>query len=145
MDSLALKLVIRDQTENIAFDSLALTVTKVDGSNFRTTSLSIADPSNPQVITTEVQSNPSNILNVSGSHTRNLFFILPFIQITKGLQRQVRAVESSTPLAKITLPASLTESLSMEEKKMASRVQFTFFQKSTFFQVKLGWFVSSYI
>uniref|UniRef100_A0A673NFJ8 Adhesion G protein-coupled receptor G2a n=1 Tax=Sinocyclocheilus rhinocerous TaxID=307959 RepID=A0A673NFJ8_9TELE len=30
------------------------------------------------------------------------------------------------------------ENLSPEEKKIASRVQFTFFQKSTFFQVKLG-------
>ncbi|XP_016385489.1 adhesion G-protein coupled receptor G2-like [Sinocyclocheilus rhinocerous] len=104
VDNLGLKLVIRDQTENIAFDSLALTVTKVDGSNFGTTSISIADPLNPQV--------------------------------TKGLQRQVRAVESSSPLAKITLPASLTENLSPEEKKIASRVQFTFFQKSTFFQDK---------
>ncbi|XP_073686813.1 adhesion G-protein coupled receptor G2 [Garra rufa] len=104
VDSLALKLVIRDQTENIIFDSLGLTVTKVDGSNFRTTSFSIADPLNPQV--------------------------------TKGLQRQVRAVESSSPLAKITLPASLTENLTTEEKKIASRVQFTFFQKSTFFQDK---------
>uniref|UniRef100_A0A673NH84 Adhesion G-protein coupled receptor G2 n=1 Tax=Sinocyclocheilus rhinocerous TaxID=307959 RepID=A0A673NH84_9TELE len=100
VDNLGLKLVIRDQTENIAFDSLALTVTKVDGSNFGTTSISIADPLNPQVITTEVQSNPSS------------------------------------PLAKITLPASLTENLSPEEKKIASRVQFTFFQKSTFFQDK---------
>ncbi|XP_016309330.1 adhesion G-protein coupled receptor G2-like [Sinocyclocheilus anshuiensis] len=104
VDNLGLKLVIHDQTENIAFDSLALTVTKVDGSNFGTTSFSIADPLNPQV--------------------------------TKGLQRQVRAVESSSPLAKITLPASLTENLSPEEKKIASRVQFTFFQKSTFFQDK---------
>ncbi|XP_016134489.1 adhesion G-protein coupled receptor G2-like [Sinocyclocheilus grahami] len=104
VDNLGLKLVIRDQTENITFDSFALTVTKVDGSNFGTTSFSIADPLNPQV--------------------------------TKGLQRQVKAVESSSPLAKITLPASLTENLSPEEKKIASRVQFTFFQKSTFFQDK---------
>ncbi|XP_059380782.1 adhesion G-protein coupled receptor G2-like [Carassius carassius] len=104
VDNLGLKLVIGDQTENIAFNSLTLTVTKVDGTNFGKTSLTIADPLNPQV--------------------------------TKGLQRQVRAVESSSPLAKITLPASLTENLSPEEKKIASRVQFTFFQKSTFFQDK---------
>ncbi|XP_052451773.1 uncharacterized protein LOC128013099 [Carassius gibelio] len=104
VDNLGLKLVIGDQTENIAFNSLALTVTKVDGTNFGKTSLTIADPLNPQV--------------------------------TKGLQRQVRAVESSSPMAKITLPASLTENLSPEEKKIASRVQFTFFQKSTFFQDK---------
>uniref|UniRef100_A0A671R5D2 Adhesion G-protein coupled receptor G2 n=1 Tax=Sinocyclocheilus anshuiensis TaxID=1608454 RepID=A0A671R5D2_9TELE len=104
VDNLGMKLVIRDQTENIVFDSLALTVTKVDGTNFGKTSFTIADPLNPQV--------------------------------TKGLQRQVRAVESSSPLAKITLPASLTENLSPEEKKMASRVQFTFFQKSTFFRDK---------
>ncbi|KTF91950.1 hypothetical protein cypCar_00001856 [Cyprinus carpio] len=104
VDNLGLKLVIHNQTENIIFDSLALTVTKVDGSNFGTTSFSIADPLNPQV--------------------------------TKGLQRHVRAVESSSPLAKITLPASLTDNLSPEEKKIASRVQFTFFQKNTFFQDK---------
>ncbi|XP_016129697.1 adhesion G-protein coupled receptor G2 [Sinocyclocheilus grahami] len=104
VDNLGMKLVIRDQTENIVFDSLALTVTKVDGTNFGKTSFTIADPLNPQV--------------------------------TKGLQRQVRAVESSSPLAKITLPASLTENLSPEEKKIASRVQFTFFQKSTFFRDK---------
>lgn len=103
VDDLALKLVIPDQFVNIVFDSLALTVAKVDGTNFRPTSFSIADPLNPQV--------------------------------TKSLQRPVRAVESSSPnLGKITLPASLTENLSAEEKKMASRVQFTFYQKSTFFQ-----------
>ncbi|XP_052398368.1 adhesion G-protein coupled receptor G2-like [Carassius gibelio] len=99
VDNLGLKLVIRNQTENIIFDSLALTVTKVNGSNFETTSFAIADPLNPQVT-----------------------------------KEQVREVESSSSLAKITLPASLTENLSPEEKKIASRVQFTFFQKSTFFQ-----------
>ncbi|XDV47602.1 hypothetical protein PO909_017190, partial [Leuciscus waleckii] len=104
VDNLALKLVIRDQTENIVFDSLALTVTKADGTNFGATSFSIVDPLNPQV--------------------------------TKGFQRQVRAVESSSSMGKITLPASLTENLSPEQQKIASRVQFTFFQKSTFFQDK---------
>ncbi|KAG1943978.1 adhesion G-protein coupled receptor G2 [Pimephales promelas] len=104
VDNLALKLVIREQTENIVFDSLALTVTKADGTNFGATSFSIVDPLNPQV--------------------------------TKGFQRKVRAVESSSSLGKITLPASLTENLSSEQKKIASRVQFTFFQKSTFFQDK---------
>ncbi|KAK7123642.1 hypothetical protein R3I93_021920 [Phoxinus phoxinus] len=39
-------------------------------------------------------------------------------------------------MGKITLPASLTENLSPEQQKIASRVQFTFFQKSTFFQDK---------
>ncbi len=57
VDNLGMKLVIQDQTENIVFESLALTVTKVDGTNFGKTSLTIADPLNPQVITTEVQSN----------------------------------------------------------------------------------------
>ncbi|XP_067291154.1 adhesion G-protein coupled receptor G2 [Pseudorasbora parva] len=104
VDNLALKLVIRDQTENLVFDSLALTVTKVDGTNFGATSFSIVDPLNPQV--------------------------------TKGFQRQVRAVESSSLMGKITLPASLTESLTPEQQKIASRAQFTFFQKSTFFQDK---------
>ncbi|TRY89602.1 hypothetical protein DNTS_017781, partial [Danionella cerebrum] len=104
VDDLALKLVIRNQTENLVFDSLALTVSKIDGTNFGTTSFSIADPSNPQV--------------------------------TKGLQRQVREVESSSSINKITLPASLTENLSPEQQKIASRVQFTFYQKNTFFQDK---------
>ncbi|XP_067234307.1 adhesion G-protein coupled receptor G2 [Chanodichthys erythropterus] len=104
VDNLALKLVIRDQTENIVFDSLALTVSKVDGTNFGETSFTIADPLNPQV--------------------------------TKGLQRQIRAAESSSSMGKITLPASLTKNLSPEQQKIASRVQFTFFQKSTFFQDK---------
>ncbi|XP_051538181.1 adhesion G-protein coupled receptor G4-like [Myxocyprinus asiaticus] len=102
VDSLGLKLVIQDQTESIAFESLSLAVTKVDGTNFGTTSFSMANPLKPQV--------------------------------TKGFQREIRAVESSSPLGKITLPASLTENLSPEEQKIASRVQFTFFQKSTFFQ-----------
>lgn len=52
-----MKLVIKDQTENIVFNALALTVTKVDGTNFGKTSFTIADPLNPQVITTEFQSN----------------------------------------------------------------------------------------
>ncbi|XP_051543039.1 adhesion G-protein coupled receptor G2-like [Myxocyprinus asiaticus] len=104
VDSLGLKLLIWDQTESIAFESLSLAVTKVDGTNFGTTSFSVANPLNPQV--------------------------------TKGFQREVKAVESSSSLGKITLPASLTENLSPEEQKIASRVQFTFFQKSTFFQDK---------
>lgn len=57
VDSLALKLVIQDQTENIVFESLALSVTKADGTNFETTSFSITDPLNPQVMTITIPCN----------------------------------------------------------------------------------------
>ncbi|XP_043106841.1 adhesion G-protein coupled receptor G2 [Puntigrus tetrazona] len=42
----------------------------------------------------------------------------------------------STPLGSVTLPASLTQNLTAEQQQLASRVQFNFFQKSTFFQDK---------
>lgn len=71
MDNLALKLVIRDQTENIVFDSLALTVTKVDGTNFGETSFTIADPLNPQV--TIIPKQFINSLDVFGSSTTPCF------------------------------------------------------------------------
>lgn len=138
MDILALKLVIRDQTENIAFDSLALTITKADGTNFKTTSFSITDPLNPQVLTFGIMCNCFTFVECFGNanHVKvNINIFCMFLKVTKGFQRDTRAV-SSSPLGEITLPASLTEKLSTEEQKMASRIQFTFFQKSTFFQVK---------
>ncbi|XP_030623428.1 adhesion G-protein coupled receptor G2 [Chanos chanos] len=59
------------------------------------------------------------------------------ISSPSGLQvaRSRRAsVRSTSPLGSITLPSSLTANLSTEEQQLASRVQFTFFQKTTLFQ-----------
>lgn len=41
----------------------------------------------------------------------------------------------SIALGSVTLPASLTQNLTADQQQLASRVQFNFFQKSTFFQV----------
>ncbi|KAM9436804.1 adhesion G-protein coupled receptor G2 [Clarias gariepinus] len=48
--------------------------------------------------------------------------------------RKRRSVAS--PVGSITLPASLTNGLTPEQKKQASRLQFTFFQKTTLFEDK---------
>ncbi|KAI7793726.1 adhesion G-protein coupled receptor G2 [Triplophysa rosa] len=58
--------------------------------------------------------NPSNVEIRSGSR----------------LKRDVRSV----PLGSAILPASLTQNLSSQQQQLASRVQFNFYQKSTFFQ-----------
>ncbi len=50
---------------------------------------------------------------------------------TEDIMVQVR----STPLGSVILPASLTQNLTEEQQRLASRVQFNFYQKSTYFQV----------
>lgn len=100
VDTLGLKLFIRDKTESIVMGSLALMVTKIDGNNFMGTSFSITDPMS---------------LEVKGRRRRSV---------------------SSSQLGSITLPSSLTEGLSPEERLQASRIQFTFYNKSTLFQEK---------
>ncbi|KAL7840656.1 hypothetical protein AOLI_G00259790 [Acnodon oligacanthus] len=99
VDTLGLKLFIQDKTESITVGSLALMVTKIDGTNFMGTSFSITDPVSLQV-------------------------------------NSRRRRSASSPLGSISLPASLTENLSLVEQQQASRVQFTFFSKSTLFQEK---------
>ncbi|KAK3515717.1 hypothetical protein QTP70_029926 [Hemibagrus guttatus] len=102
VDQLALKLVIPDKSVTIALSSLALAVTKIDGTNFAGMSFSI--------------NSPTDILMRSRSR---------------------RSVESSSPQGSITLPSSLTSGLSPEQKQQASRLQFTFYQKSSLFQSNL--------
>ncbi|XP_053467528.1 adhesion G-protein coupled receptor G2 [Ictalurus furcatus] len=101
VDELALKLVIPDKSATLILSSLALAVTKIDGSNFAGMSFSLNSPSS--------------------------------IEMTS---RRRRSVDSSSLAGSITLPASLTDGLSPDQKKQASRLQFTFFQKSTLFHDK---------
>ncbi|MCI4391662.1 hypothetical protein PGIGA_G00136830 [Pangasianodon gigas] len=101
VDELALKLVIPDKSATITFPSLALAVTKIDGTNFAGMSFSISSPTDIEM----------------RSRTR-------------------RSVASSSSKGSITLPASMTDGLSPEQKQQASRLQFTFFHKSTLFQDK---------
>ncbi|KAF5892955.1 adhesion G-protein coupled receptor G2-like isoform X1, partial [Clarias magur] len=46
----------------------------------------------------------------------------------------MKGTELSSPQGSITLPASLTENLTLQEQQLASRVQFNFYQKTTLFQ-----------
>ena len=61
---------------------------------------------------------------------------VPCVQV-RGDPRLKRSVirDSSIPQGSIRLPPSLTENLTLEEQQLASRVQFNFYQRSTFFQV----------
>ncbi|XP_062414185.1 adhesion G-protein coupled receptor G2-like [Pungitius pungitius] len=55
---------------------------------------------------------------------------------TEGvLSRSLRA-GSSVPQGSVTLPPSLTQGLTIEEQRLANRVQFNFYQKSTVYQDK---------
>uniref|UniRef100_A0A9J8D214 Adhesion G-protein coupled receptor G2 n=1 Tax=Cyprinus carpio carpio TaxID=630221 RepID=A0A9J8D214_CYPCA len=107
VDTVGLKLVVSGTSQSIVSQSLALAVKKVDGTNFQETSFSLIEASSVQI-----RSNPS--------------------METENMMVQVR----STPLGSVTLPASLTQNLTAEQQRLASRVQFNFFQKSTFFQDK---------
>ena len=49
VDAVGLKLVLTEQTQSILFDSLALAVRRVDGTNFRETTFSLTDATNLQV------------------------------------------------------------------------------------------------
>ncbi|KAL7835383.1 hypothetical protein SRHO_G00277300 [Serrasalmus rhombeus] len=99
VDMLGLKLFIQDKKESITVGSLALMVTKIDGTNFMGASFSVTDPVSLQV-------------------------------------NSRRRRSASSPMGSISLPASLTENLSLVEQQQASRVQFTIFSKSTLFQEK---------
>ncbi|XP_051972056.1 adhesion G-protein coupled receptor G2 [Xyrauchen texanus] len=106
VDTVGFKLVVSGESQSILSPSLALAVKKVDGANFQETAFSITDPSN---------------LQIRGEFTQQ-----------KDVVGQVR----STPLGSITLPASLTQNLTTQDQQFASRVQFNYYQKSTFFQDK---------
>ncbi|XP_039532665.1 adhesion G-protein coupled receptor G2 isoform X2 [Pimephales promelas] len=107
VDTVGLKLVVSGTSQSILSQSLALAVKKVDGANFQETSFQLTDSSNLQI-----RSNP-------------------------GLETEDRVFRvGSTALGSVTLPASLTQNLTEDQKQLASRVQFNFFQKNTFFQDK---------
>ncbi|XP_051542114.1 adhesion G-protein coupled receptor G2-like [Myxocyprinus asiaticus] len=106
VDTVGLKLVVPGESISILSPSLALAVKQVDGANFQEMSFSIYNPSNLQI--------------------RSEF----------TLQRNVVGQVRSTPLGSITLPASLTQNLTPQEQHLVSRVQFNYYQKSTFFQDK---------
>ncbi|XP_073685775.1 uncharacterized protein [Garra rufa] len=107
VDTVGLKLDVSGTSQSVLSESLALAVKKVDGTNFEETSFSLIETSSVQI-----RSNPN--------------------METEDLMVQVR----STPLGTVVLPASLTQNLTLEQQRLASRVQFNFFQKSTFFQDK---------
>ncbi|XP_051973093.1 adhesion G-protein coupled receptor G2-like [Xyrauchen texanus] len=106
VDTVGLKLVVPKESIKILSPSLALAVKKVDGANFEETSISITEPFN---------------LQIHREFSQQKYF-----------EGQVR----STPLGSITLPASLTQNLTPQEQQLVSRVQFNYYQKSTFFQDK---------
>lgn len=59
-------------------------------------------------------------------------------QITGGVSKRSADSElqvRSSPLGSVILPSSLTQNLTAEQQQLISRVQFNFFQKTTFFQV----------
>nr|XP_055063998.1 adhesion G-protein coupled receptor G2 isoform X2 [Misgurnus anguillicaudatus] len=58
------------------------------------------------------------------------------LQVRSDSNRDVVDPNQSTSLGSITLPASLTQNLSPQDQQLASRVQFNFYQKDTFFQDK---------
>ncbi|XP_073729812.1 adhesion G-protein coupled receptor G2 [Misgurnus anguillicaudatus] len=58
------------------------------------------------------------------------------LQVRSDSNRDVVDPTQSTSLGSITLPASLTQNLSPQDQQLASRVQFNFYQKDTFFQDK---------
>lgn len=107
VDTVGLKLVVSGTSQSILSQSLALAVKKVDGANFQETTFSLLDSSNLQI-----RMNP-------GLETKDIVFRV-----------------GSTTLGSVTLPASLTQNLTIDQQQLASRVQFNFFQKSTFFQDK---------
>ncbi|KAM4547574.1 uncharacterized protein V3H82_021173 [Fundulus diaphanus] len=103
VDTVGLKLVIKDTAENLLYPSLAVSVKPADGNNFQETVFSILDPSNVLV---------------------------------RGNPRLKRSAlkDSSNAQGSITLPSSLTQDLTTEERQLVSRVQFNFYQKSTVFK-----------
>ncbi|XP_059394607.1 adhesion G-protein coupled receptor G6-like [Carassius carassius] len=107
VDTVGLKLIVSGTSQSIVSQSLALAVKKVDGTNFQETSFSLTEASSVQI-----RSNLS--------------------METEDIMVQVR----STPLGSVILPASLTQNLTADQQRLASRVQFNFFQKNTFFQDK---------
>ncbi|KAG5285095.1 hypothetical protein AALO_G00034030 [Alosa alosa] len=104
VDTVGLKLEVSGESESILFDSLALAVSRVDGTNFRETTISIADPTNLQIV-------PRVVRSVSWVEGR-----------------------TDPPQGSITLPSTLTDVLSPQQQQEASRVLFNFYQRSTFFQ-----------
>ncbi|KAL6462711.1 hypothetical protein MHYP_G00291330 [Metynnis hypsauchen] len=74
VDTLGLKLVIQDKTESITVGSLALMVTKIDGTNFMGTSFSITDPVSLQVNSRRRRSasSPLGSISLPASLTENL-------------------------------------------------------------------------
>ncbi|XP_076876420.1 adhesion G-protein coupled receptor G2-like [Brachyhypopomus gauderio] len=65
--------------------------------------------------------------------------MVPFTQTTFSItdsNLQIDGPQLLSPQGSILLPASLTQNLTAQQQQMASRVQFSFYQKSTLFQDK---------
>ncbi|XP_060941294.1 adhesion G-protein coupled receptor G2 [Limanda limanda] len=75
---------------------------------------------------------------VDGSNFQETVFSIsdPTNVLVRGDPRSRRSVraDSSIPQGSIRLPPTLTQDLTTEQKQLASRVQFNFYQKSTVFQ-----------
>ncbi|KAI1903152.1 hypothetical protein AGOR_G00024270, partial [Albula goreensis] len=75
VDTVGLKLVVKDETETILSDSVALAVKKVDGANFEETSFSITNPSSVQinnVLRAQTSSAPQGSITLPASLTNGL-------------------------------------------------------------------------
>ncbi|XP_022622773.1 adhesion G-protein coupled receptor G2 [Seriola dumerili] len=108
VDNLGLKLVVNGDRGILSSNSLVLAVRTVDGTNFPATSV--------------------NIFN-----TDNVQHRIKFYKKLRALSRS-RSKRSGSALGSVFLPSNLTAGLSPEQQQQASRVQFTFYTKSAFFQ-----------
>ncbi|XP_056323120.1 adhesion G-protein coupled receptor G2 isoform X2 [Danio aesculapii] len=107
VDTVGLKLAVSGSSQTVLSQSLSLGVKKVDGANFQQTSFSLIDSAN---------------LQIGGGVSKR----------SAESELQVRSI----PLGSVVLPSSLTQNLTAEQQQLVSRVQFNFFQKTTFFQDK---------
>ncbi|XP_054610895.1 adhesion G-protein coupled receptor G2-like isoform X2 [Dunckerocampus dactyliophorus] len=104
VETVGFKVVFEGENQTLLAPALALSAKAVDGSNFQEVFFSILDPSDVQV------------------------------RGDSRLRRNVKNSSASIPQGSVTLPPSLTQNLTSEEQQLASRVHFSFYQKSTVFQ-----------
>ncbi|KAI5620012.1 adhesion G-protein coupled receptor G2, partial [Silurus asotus] len=76
------------------------------------------------------------VTNIDGANFAGMSFSINGPSGIEVKSERRRSVASSSTKSSINLPASLTDGLSPEQKQQASRLQFTFYQKSSFFQDK---------
>ncbi|RVE58541.1 hypothetical protein OJAV_G00195310 [Oryzias javanicus] len=113
VDRLGVLLRVSGDTETVSATSLVLAVRTVDSTNFVETSVDVYSPN-------DVQLSPSSTRSKRSA--------------SSGSVSPLRSLSSASPLGSVSLPSSLLSGLSPEERQNASRVQFTFYTKSSLFQ-----------